>query len=91
MGDLNDPVHPMRILHDAGYISCFASLGIQSPPTHPCYPTAQIAAGERTTNQTIDWIMSNSQARPLAAQVPRCYHQDMAPSDHWPVLAVYEI
>ena len=90
-GDLNDPVHPTRILHEEGYVNCFSALGILCPPTWPCCPTANIPAGARVANQTIDWIVGNQHARPIAAHVPRCYHGDMAPSDHWPVLAVYEI
>jgi hypothetical protein len=91
MGDLNDPVHPVRILDEAGYKSCFSTLGLLCPPTFPCYPTANVPAGTRVFNQTIDWIVSNQHARAIAAQVPQCYHGDVAPSDHWPVLAVYEL
>jgi exonuclease III len=91
VGDLNDPVIPVRLLHEAGYTSCFAALGMQCPPTFPCYPTANVAPGAHVTNQTIDWIVANRHARVVAAQVPHYYLGDVAPSDHWPVLAVYEI
>ncbi|MCK4515422.1 MAG: hypothetical protein KAU31_09205, partial [Spirochaetaceae bacterium] len=86
MGDLNDPYLPMRMLLEAGYAHCFAGLGIPTEPTHPCHPTVNIAP--RHASQTIDWILSNSQARAVAAQVPHFYFGDIAPSDHWPVLAV---
>jgi endonuclease/exonuclease/phosphatase family metal-dependent hydrolase len=88
-GDLNDPYLPMRMLLAAGYPNCFAGLGIPTEPTHPSYPTAGVAP--RHAAQTIDWIVSNQHARAVAAQVPHFYHGDLAPSDHWPVLAVYEI
>jgi endonuclease/exonuclease/phosphatase family metal-dependent hydrolase len=91
MGDLNDAVHPPRILHEAGYVSCFASLGIQNPPTLHCYPTANIQPGERMVNHGIDWLVANSHARAISADVPHFYFEDAAPSDHWPVHAVYEI
>jgi exonuclease III len=91
MGDLNDPLLAIRLLHEAGYSSCFAALGIQSPPTWQCYPTAHVSAGAPVVNQTIDWIVANPHARPISAQVPQCFHGDIAPSDHWPVLAVYEL
>ena len=91
MGDLNDPVHPVRMMHEAGYVNCFSALGIPTIPTHPAYPTTNILPGARTTQQTIDWIFANKHARAVAAQVPHCYHGDVAPSDHWPVLAVYEV
>lgn len=89
MGDLNDPYLPIRMLLEAGYAHCFAGLGIPTEPTHPCHPTVNVAP--RHASQTIDWITSNCQARPVAAQVPHFYHGDIAPSDHWPVLAVYEL
>lgn len=91
MGDMNDPVHPPRLLHEAGYASCFASLGIQAPPTYQCYPTAGVPPGNRVVNQCIDWIVANQHARAVAAAVPHFFLDDAAPSDHWPVQAVYEI
>ena len=91
MGDLNDPVHPTILLHAAGYTNCFSALGIPPVPTHPCYPTTNIPVGARATQQTIDWLYANAHARPIAAQVPQCYCGDVAPSDHWPVLGVYDV
>jgi endonuclease/exonuclease/phosphatase family metal-dependent hydrolase len=91
MGDMNDPRHPQRILRKAGYIGCFAALGLQSPPTYQCYPTAGIEPGEETRTEAIDLIVANRHARPIAAAVPHCYARDIAPSDHWPVQAVYEL
>ena len=91
MGDMNDPVHPPRMLHEAGYKTCFAALGIQPPPTYHCYPTANVQPGNRVVNQCIDWLVSNGEARAISAAVPQFYLKDSAPSDHWPVQAVYEI
>jgi endonuclease/exonuclease/phosphatase family metal-dependent hydrolase len=91
MGDLNDPVHPPKLLHEAGYVSCFAALGVQPSPTFKCYPTAEVAPGEPATNQCIDWLVANGAARAISASVPHFYFHDAAPSDHWPVQAVYEI
>src|SRR3954468_21389805 len=91
MGDMNDPVHPPRLLQEAGYPSCFASLGIQAPPTYQCYPTADVPPGNRVVNQCIDWLVANKHTRAVAATVPHFYLNDAAPSDHWPVQAVYEI
>jgi endonuclease/exonuclease/phosphatase family metal-dependent hydrolase len=91
MGDLNDNIHPPRLLHEAGYVGCFAALGLLPPTTWPCYPTANVAAGDRVANQTLDWMVANQFARPVAAHVPQCYCGDVAPSDHWPILAVYEV
>jgi endonuclease/exonuclease/phosphatase family metal-dependent hydrolase len=91
MGDFNDPAAAPTILHQAGYPSCFAVLGLVPDTTFKCYPTADVAPGKFVMNETIDWIVANKHARPIAACVPRFYLKDSAPSDHWPVQAVYEI
>ncbi|MGZ8229934.1 MAG: endonuclease/exonuclease/phosphatase family protein [Burkholderiales bacterium] len=91
MGDLNDPVHATDHLHKAGYVSSFSALGLQPPPTFKCYPTANVAPGKLAMSQCIDWIVANKEARAIATVVPQFYLDDAAPSDHWPVQAVYEI
>lgn len=91
LGDLNDPVLPTHILSKASYRTCFAQLDLQPPPTWPAFPTARTAPWEAITSQTIDWIVSNNHARPLVATVPQFYDEDLSPSDHWPVLAIYEL
>ena len=91
MGDFNDPAVAPTILHEAGYPSCFAVLGLVPDTTFKCYPTADVAPGKFVMNQTVDWIVANEHARPIAACVPRFYLHDSAPSDHWPVQAVYDI
>ena len=91
MGDFNDPVHPTDQLHKEGFVSCFAALGLLPPPTFRCYPTADVALGKLAFNQCVDWIVANGEARAIAAAVPQFYYKDSAPSDHWPVQAVYEV
>ena len=91
MGDLNDPVHPPNLLHDEGYVSCFAALGLQPPPTFKCYPTAGVKPGALAISECIDWIVGNSEVRAVSASVPQFFFNDAAPSDHWPVHAVYEL
>jgi endonuclease/exonuclease/phosphatase family metal-dependent hydrolase len=91
MGDMNDAWHPQRILKTAGFTSCFAALGMQSPPTFQCYPTANIQPGEPTVTEAIDLLAANKHARAIAASVPQCFAEEHAPSDHWPVQAVYEL
>ncbi len=91
MGDMNDAWHPQRILGQAGFVSCFAALGMQSPPTFQCYPTANVQPDQPTVTEAIDLIVANKCARAVAASVPQCYGEDTAPSDHWPVQAVYEL
>jgi len=91
MGDLNDTSHPIFILHDAGYATCFSSLGVPPPPTAPCYPKLDANLNEPTLSQTLDWIVGNKHTRAIAAQAPNFYVNGVSPSDHWPVIAVYEI
>jgi endonuclease/exonuclease/phosphatase family metal-dependent hydrolase len=91
MGDMNDPWHPQIILKKAGFVSCFAALGIQSPPTFQCYPTANVRPEEHTVTEAIDLITANRHACAVAACVPRFYRGDITPSDHWPVQAIYQI
>jgi len=91
MGDMNDAYHPQRVLARAGFTSCFAALGMQSPPTFHCYPTAAIEPGAPTVTEAIDLIVANQHARALSAGVPQVYAEGLAPSDHWPVHAIYQL
>jgi hypothetical protein len=91
MGDMNDAWHPQHALKQIGFVSCFAALGLQSPPTFQCYPTAAVEPGEPTVTEAIDLIAANRHARAIAASVPQFYAADHAPSDHWPVQAVYQL
>jgi endonuclease/exonuclease/phosphatase family metal-dependent hydrolase len=91
MGDMNDAWHPQHALRQAGFTSCFAALGMQSPPTFQCYPTANVGPDMQTITEAIDMIFANPHARAVAAAVPQCYAGDIAPSDHWPVQAIYQL
>lgn len=91
MGDMNDARHPQRILREAGFVSCFAALGLQSPATFKCYPTARVEPGAPAITEAIDLLAANARCRALSASVPNFYFQDAAVSDHWPVQAVYEL
>jgi hypothetical protein len=82
---------PQHVLQQVGFVSCFAALGIQSPPTFKRYPTANVQPGEPTMTEAIDLITANKHARAIAACVPQCYRGDIAPSDHWPVQAIYQL
>ena len=91
MGDMNDAWHPQRILKRVGFVGSFAALGMQSPPTFQCYPAANVEPGEPTITEAIDLIAANRHARAISSSVPQCYFGDTAPSDHWPVQAVYQL
>jgi hypothetical protein len=67
-------------------------LGIQSPPTFKAYhPTANVQLGEQTVTEAIDLITAYKRVRAIAACVPQYYYGDIAPSDHWPVQAIYQL
>ena len=89
LGDLNDPVHPNRILTSSGFTNCFDALGILCPPTFPAFPTANVFSGR--SSMTLDWIFANKNSRAILAQVPHIYSGNLSPSDHWPIVAIYEI
>jgi len=91
MGDFNDPYQPTSILHEAGFPSCFAALGLQPPPTFPAIPAANKAAGEHQYNACFDWITARGAVRPVAAHSPHMFAGDLSPADHWPIVAVYDL
>ncbi len=85
MGDLNDTNEPLEVLRDGGLVDCFAALGRWTRATHPAQPTCGGAP------QSIDWLMHRGSLRVLAAEVVDFHLDDLAPSDHKPVLAVYRL
>jgi endonuclease/exonuclease/phosphatase family metal-dependent hydrolase len=87
MGDLNDPVIPHLFFPEAGYESCFKDLNLLCPSTYPALPTTS----DIRENQTIDWVFSNGKAKTIAAFVPQFYFDGIAPSDHWPIHAIYQL
>lgn len=84
-GDLNEPVHPRRILHAGGFVDCFTAMALPCAPTRPARPL------DDRPDEACDWIFSRGGVRPVLAAVPHFYHRGMPPSDHWPVVAVYEL
>lgn len=83
MGDLNDQGEPIRVLMNGGLTPNFMALGRYPAFTHPAIPTAVGAPC------TIDWMMHRGAIRPMTAEVVDFYHNEIAPSDHKPVLATY--
>lgn len=85
-GDLNEDYYPRKILADAGLVDPFTRLRIAQEPTRPARPI-----DAHRPDAVHDWIVSNAPARPIAAQVVRFLHEGLPPSDHWPVIAVFEL
>lgn len=86
VGDLNGTAQPIYSLRDAGYTDCFTDLGLIPPPTSPVNGGLGLSP-----SRTIDWITSNSWARPMAAMVPMVVYDGIPLSDHWPVVAIYKV
>jgi hypothetical protein len=98
MGDVNDTA-PIFDLAENGFVDCFTRLRLPLPPTVPVYPKgiryleddAEMKKMKPMRSMTSDVITSNDNAIPVTACVPHFYHKGVAPSDHWPVMAVYEL
>ena len=87
LGDLNDPIIPDQFFPEAGYESCFKDLNLLCPTTFPAAPTSDSIS----EHQTIDWVFSNGKSTTISASVPKFYYDGFAPSDHWPIHAIYEL
>lgn len=91
-GDLNDPLHPTRLLFEhAGMKDCFFDLGVFSPPTWPSFSgdlfrKDSLCRGSRT----FDWLFTTDELRSIVATVLNFSKNSVFPSDHLPVLAVFE-
>lgn len=86
-GDFNDPIHPARILSEAGFTEVFYALGLVPPATFPSQPCSE----EIYLNESIDKIMAKGPLAPLLASSPNYMAYGSSGSDHWPVMAVYEL
>jgi endonuclease/exonuclease/phosphatase family metal-dependent hydrolase len=89
-GDFNDALLPVAALFAAGYTSCFGALAQFPPPTMPT-SLSRFGVTGFSTAFVYDWIVANSHARAVSASSPHVYADEIAPSDHWPVHAVYEL
>ncbi|KAG5182225.1 hypothetical protein JKP88DRAFT_348937 [Tribonema minus] len=97
LGDFNEDFHPPRLLSQAMYQDCFSALGVPAPHTHPARPSHP--KEEERPDRTLDWVFSTGQARAVLASVVRDFRVPgsppgevaVHPSDHFPVVACYEI
>ena len=90
LGDFNDSLVPLTHLFVAGYESPWGRLHQLPPPTMPAFPDRLLGYGF-ASSFVLDWIVANRHARPLAVSSPHVYADNIPPSDHWPVQAVYEL
>eukprot|EP00828_Plagiopyla_frontata_P041910 TRINITY_DN611_c0_g1_i4.p1 TRINITY_DN611_c0_g1~~TRINITY_DN611_c0_g1_i4.p1 ORF type:complete len:207 (+),score=15.15 TRINITY_DN611_c0_g1_i4:160-780(+) len=87
-GDMNDQITVPKIFRSSKLISCFEELQIRGSSTHPSrtlHPGQDIYE-----NETLDWIFRQGEKfRTVIANVMR--YRFAGISDHYPVLAMYEI
>jgi endonuclease/exonuclease/phosphatase (EEP) superfamily protein YafD len=83
MGDLNDNGTSVDVVRNGGFVDCFGALGRFAQATYPARPTAQ------GPDQTLDWILFRGALRVLTAEVVDFWLDDLAASDHKPVLATF--
>ena len=95
VGDFNESFGPPRVLRTAAhFVDCFTALCLPATPTHPARPSS--AEEEELPDRAIDWICANQHATPILANVLRpspglLSTAAVHASDHFPVVAVYEI
>lgn len=85
MGDLNDSMHPIRILREGGLTDSFAALGRYTAPTWPAAPIDQ------GTPEVDDWIFHRGPLRPMMSDIIDFFVGDLPPSDHKPLMATYRL
>lgn len=92
-GDFNDDFHPLRILsEEMGLIDVFECLDLPPPVTHPVRPSNPVEEGK--PDRSLDWIVCTlpSQCRVVAAFAKTSKTVSFPPpSDHLPVVAVFEV
>jgi len=92
--DMNDHARPMWAMYDGGFREPFGALGRTCPPTHPVTPRFDRVArweGVQTVEKALDWIFFRGPVTPHNAEVIEYFHQGIAPSDHKPVMATFQL
>ena len=85
MGDLNDALHPLRILREGGLTDSFEALGCGYRPT---YPTVLHSSWPPVT---LDWMLHRGAILPMTGEVVDLYVDGVCPSDHKPVVTTYRL
>ena len=85
VGDFNEATNAINVLRRAGFKDTFRDRGVLQPTTHPAFSTP------RSVPQVLDWQLYRGAVRVLAAEVVDFFAGEMAPSDHKPLLVVYEV
>lgn len=87
-GDFNDPFLPVKIISEKTPLNeVFRTLYVESPIT---FPNSQIS-DEYYLVESIDKIMHNDNLKPLMATSPKLATPLNLVSDHFPVMAMFEV
>jgi len=93
MGDMNDQVVPPGVARAAGFTSSWDALGTMPPVTFPAFPK-----GDESSRRppflppaTFDWQFHRGPIRPLLSEAIDQPWRGVAPSDHRPVMTLYEL
>jgi len=85
MGDLNESWRVLRVLCAAGLTDSYSALGVVPPPTWPTVPTWPGPAAP----WVIDFQFHRGPVLALTTEVIDFFVDDIAPSDHKPVVTTY--
>lgn len=86
MGDLNESGNAIKILRKGGLTASFEALGIVPRPTHATVPTSG-----HVIPSLIDWQFHRGPLRVMNTDVVEFFYNDIAPSDHKPVVTTYAL
>jgi endonuclease/exonuclease/phosphatase (EEP) superfamily protein YafD len=93
MGDFNDPAVPPRVLREAGLLDAWQELGVVPPPTFPAFDVNE--EGSRRAPfvppTTLDWQFHRGPVRPVMTETIDAPYRGVAPSDHRPLMTLYEL
>lgn len=83
MGDLNESGNAISVLRAGGWRDSFTSRGVNPHATHPAYMEGPFPP------QALDWQLCRGPIRPMVSEVVDYYKDNIAPSDHKPLLVTY--
>lgn len=90
--DANDYARPLWAFYDAGFRDPFGSLGRTCPFTFPVTPRFDRPMrweNVHAVEKVLDWQLFRGPLRPRCAEVVDYFHDNVAPSDHKPVVTAF--
>ncbi|WP_157612473.1 endonuclease/exonuclease/phosphatase family protein [Ruania albidiflava] len=90
--DANDYARPLWAMYDAGFRDPFGTLGRTCPFTFPVTPRFDRPMrweGVHVVEKVLDWHLFIGELRPRCAEVVDFFLDNVAPSDHKPVVTTF--